>query len=78
MRRFTEQRRGNVLMIFGFALLPITFATGMTIDYATAARAQTRLNSITDAAALAGVVPGMLSKTRAESAAVAINMWYSQ
>ena len=78
LRRFVANRRGNVLMIFGFALLPITFATGMTIDYATAARAQTHLNAITDAAALSGVVPGMLSKTRTESAAAAINMWYSQ
>ena len=78
LRRLTADRRGNVLMIFGFALVPIAFATGMTVDYATAARAQTSLNTITDAAALSGVVPGMLSKTRAESAAAAINMWYSQ
>ncbi|WP_374944386.1 pilus assembly protein TadG-related protein [Sphingomonas sp.] len=65
-------------MIFGFALLPITFATGMTIDYARAARTQTRLNAVTDAAALAGVTPQMLSKTRLESAQAVANMWYAQ
>lgn len=76
--RLRADRRGNVLMIFGFALIPLTIATGMTIDYARAARTQTRLNTITDAAALAGVTPGMLSKTRLESATAAINMWYAQ
>ena len=78
MRRFRADRRGNVLMIFGFALIPLTIATGMTIDYARAARMQTRLNTITDAAALSGVVPGMLTKTRLESAQAAVNMWYAQ
>ena len=78
VRRFCENRRGNVLMIFGFALIPMTVAAGMTIDYARAARTQTRLNAVTDAAALSGVVPGMLTKTRLESATAAINMWYVQ
>lgn len=77
-RRLAGDRRGNVLMIFGFALLPITFATGMTIDYARAARTQTRLNAVTDAAALAGVTPQMLSKTRTESAQAVFDMWYAQ
>ena len=77
-QRLIGDRRGNVLMIFGFALIPLTFATGMTIDYARAARIQTRLNTVTDAAALAGVTPGMLSKTRAESAVAVANLWYAQ
>lgn len=77
-KRFRDDQRGNVFIIFGFALVPMSIATGMTIDYARAARAQTRLNTITDAAALAGVTPGMLSHTRAESAAAAFNMWYGQ
>lgn len=77
-RRCWKDRRGNVLMIFAFALVPMTFATGMTVDYARSARMQTRLNAITDAAALAGVTPEMLGKTRAESASVAIDMWYAQ
>ncbi len=78
LRSLRDDRRGNVLMIFGFALVPLTFATGMTIDYARAARIQTRLNAVTDAAALAGVTPQMLSKTRLESAVAAVNMWYAQ
>jgi len=77
-RRLRSDRRGNVLMIFGFTLVPITFATGMTIDYARAARTQTRLNAVADAAALAGVTPQMLSKTRWESIQAVFQNFYAQ
>jgi Flp pilus assembly protein TadG len=77
VQRLLRARGGNVLMTFGFALVPLSFATGMTIDYSRAARVQTRLNAITDAAALAGVTPAMLKK-RAESATAAVNLWDAQ
>lgn len=77
-RRLRSDKRGNVLMIFGFALVPLTFATGMTIDYSRAARVQTRLNAVTDAAALAGITPQMLSKTRAESITAIKQNFYAQ
>lgn len=64
-------RRGNVLMIFAFAIGPITFATGMGIDYGAAMRLQTRLNAVADAAALAGVTRPMMDKTDAEAATFA-------
>ncbi|MFS0770932.1 TadE/TadG family type IV pilus assembly protein [Sphingomonas sp. 1P08PE] len=51
-RTLARDRRGNVLMIFAFSILPITFATGMGIDYTTAMRLRTRLNAAADAAAL--------------------------
>ena len=47
--------RGNVTMLFGFAIIPLTFATGMAIDYTRAMTLQTRLNVAADAAALAAV-----------------------
>ena len=78
LRRLRRDRRGNVLMIFGFALVPLSFATGMTIDYARAARTQTRLNAVTDAAALAGVTPQMLSRTRWESIQAIYQNFYAQ
>jgi Flp pilus assembly protein TadG len=78
LAKLRPSEHGNVIMICAFALIPITFATGMTIDYARAARIQTRINAVTDAAALSGVTPGMLSQTRAQSAAMAIKMWYGQ
>jgi len=55
VRRFAAHKRGNVLMIFAFAVIPMVFATGMGIDYARAARLRTKLNAIADAAALAAV-----------------------
>lgn len=54
-RSLFHDRRGNVLMMFGFALLPLTFAVGMGIDYARAMKAQTKLNGIADASALVAV-----------------------
>ena len=32
--RLAAHKRGNVLMIFAFAVIPMVFATGMGIDYA--------------------------------------------
>ncbi|PVE53471.1 hypothetical protein DC429_12215 [Arthrobacter sp. TPD3018] len=55
LRCLFRDRRGNVLMMFGFALLPLTFAVGMGIDYARAMTAQTKLNAIADASALVAV-----------------------
>ncbi len=54
-RRFRDDQRGNVLLLFAISLLPLTFATGMGIDYAQAMRLQTKLEVASDAAALAAV-----------------------
>lgn len=55
LRALWRDRRGNVLMMFGFALLPMTFGVGMGIDYARAMKSQTKLNAIADASALVAV-----------------------
>jgi Flp pilus assembly protein TadG len=60
---FWSNRRGNVLMIFAFAMIPMVFATGMGIDYTRAARLKTKLNAIADAAALAAVTQPMMNET---------------
>src|SRR5690606_25027342 len=52
LRSLLADQRGNVLMIFGFSLVPMVFATVMGIDYARAMTAQTKLNAAADAAAL--------------------------
>ena len=67
LKRLCRDNRGNVLMIMGFAILPITFATGMAIDYARAARLQTKLNAAADAAALAAVTLPMMDQTTADA-----------
>lgn len=54
-RRFSKDKRGNILMIMGFALIPITVAAGMTVDYSRAARLKTKLDAAADAAVLSAV-----------------------
>lgn len=61
-RRLWTDRRGNVLMITGLSIVPLTFATGMVIDYSRAARLQTKLNAAADAAALSGTTKPMLDQ----------------
>lgn len=62
LSQFGRDRRGNILMLFGFALVPLTFATGMAIDYGTAMRFQTELNAAADAAALSATSVTMMDK----------------
>jgi Flp pilus assembly protein TadG len=79
VRRFTADKRGNVLMIFAFAVIPMVFATGMGIDYARAARLRTKLDAIADAAALAAVAqPQMNDPSDADATAVAQKMFDAQ
>lgn len=61
-RKIRADQRGNVAMIFAFALIPLTFAVGTAIDYARAARLQTKLNAASDAAALSGTTKPMLDQ----------------
>lgn len=74
LRSLVRDRRGNVLMLVAFSVIPLTFSTGMAVDYARAARLQTRLNAAADAAALAAVTEPMmkLDNTAARNAAIAM------
>jgi Flp pilus assembly protein TadG len=71
-------RRGNVLMIVAAALLPLTFAAGMGIDYSRAMRIQTKLNAAADAAALAAVTQPMMNQSSTTACAVARKMFIAQ
>lgn len=55
IRRLASARRASILPLFASALIPMVFATGMTIDYAKAMRVQTQLRTAADAAAIAAV-----------------------
>lgn len=78
LTRFGRDRRGNILMLFGFALVPLTFATGMAIDYGTAMRLQTELNAAADAAALSATSVNMMDKPVAAAQAQARVMFQVQ
>lgn len=77
-RELLRERRGNVLMIMGFAMVPVTFSTGMAIDYARAARLQTKMNAVADAAALAAVTTPMMSQTNFDACAAATRLFVNQ
>ncbi|WP_342658858.1 VWA domain-containing protein [Sphingomonas sp. NY01] len=77
-RRLHEDRRGNVLMLTAFALLPITFATGMGIDYSRAKRTESKLDAVADAASLAAVTQVTMEKPVGAACAAARNTFVSQ
>jgi len=52
IRRFRRDRRGNVLMMFGLAIIPLMGVVGVAIDYSRASNARQALNSAIDSAAL--------------------------
>jgi Flp pilus assembly protein TadG len=79
LRRLRSDVGGNVMMIMGFSIIPLTAAAGGAVDYSRAVRMQTRLNAAADAAALAAVSqPVMLTKTEDEAKQIAKNMFNSQ
>jgi len=77
-RRLRRDRRGNIMIIMGFALIPLTFAIGFGIDYSRAQKLQTQLNAIADSAVLAAVDPSMLCQSSATAQAAATGMFNSQ
>lgn len=80
IRGLAGDRRGNVLMLMVFSVIPLTLAGGIGIDYARAARLQTKLNAAADAAALAAVSQPMMlaGNDNAKAKTAAENMFKSQ
>lgn len=76
--RLHASRRGNVLMIFAFAMIPMVFATGMGVDYSRAARLQTKMNALADAAALAAVTQPMMQEPAGDACDAARNIFTVQ
>jgi Flp pilus assembly protein TadG len=52
LRALRSDERGNVMVMFGFALVPVIGLTGATIDYSRATSARQVLNAAVDSAAL--------------------------
>lgn len=76
--RLRRDQRGNVLMIVGLSLIPLSFAVGMGIDYSRAMKLQTKLNAAADAAALAAVTTPMMSQSSSSACTAAKNMFVQQ
>jgi type II secretory pathway pseudopilin PulG len=58
LRRFHASERGNVAVIFALALAPIVIAVGTAVDYSRANRVKAVLQSVLDAALIAGAKDG--------------------
>lgn len=52
LKRFRSDKSGNVMMLFGLAVVPILGLTGVAVDYARATTARTALHAAIDSAAL--------------------------
>lgn len=78
LHRLRRDKRGNVMLLFGLALVPLVFATGMGIDYGRAMRLQTQMEAAADAAALAAVSQQALNWTPANATTTARNFFISQ
>jgi Flp pilus assembly protein TadG len=78
LRRFVGDRKGNVAIIFALSLMPIALLTGMGIDYTAATTKKSMIDAATDAAALSGVTPTLMSQPSSASIAAAQKMFDSQ
>lgn len=76
--RLKASEDGGVLMMLGFAIIPLTFALGFGIDYARAMSLQTKLNAAADAAALAAVAPSMILQPNSQASSAATSMFGAQ
>lgn len=77
-RELLCNQRGNVLMFYGFAIIPLTFTVGMGIDYTRAMQAQTKLNAAADAAALNSVSQTMMIQNTGNACNAARALFESQ
>lgn len=75
VRRFCGDRRGNVAITFGLAIIPIVFLIGMGLDFSTAIQKRAKLNAAADAAALAAVTPTMMTQSNSTAQTAAANMF---
>ena len=55
IRRFRQDRAGNVVVMFGLSLIPLAAAVGFAFDYSRAAAIRAKLDNAADVAALASV-----------------------
>src|SRR3569832_1031876 len=52
INRFRKDQRGNIVVIFGIAIIPLLTFMGAAIDYSRATRAKTTMQSVLDSVSL--------------------------
>jgi Flp pilus assembly protein TadG len=78
LRKLWRHSGGNVMLMAGFALVPLIFSIGFGIDYSRAQRLQTIVNAAADSAALSAVSNNAMAGTAAQAQANAIAMFKAQ
>ena len=75
-RKFVQDRRANVAMMFGLMVVPMIFIVGMAHRLRhRGATSSSKLNAAADAAVLAAVTPAMMTQTDAYPKTAATNMF---
>ncbi len=69
LRKLKSDRRGNVAMLFGLTIIPLTLTIGMAIDYSRALKVRQQIGSAIDAAALSVASVAGLSEEQIEQKA---------
>jgi Flp pilus assembly protein TadG len=73
-KKFANDRRGAIAILFALILVPAVAFVGAAVDYALAFSAQTRLQAVTDIAAQAGArLPATANANRKEAALKSFN-----
>ncbi len=75
---FKRAQNGSVAIIFAISILPIMGIIGAAVDYGAVLASKTELDSIADAAALAGADQATLSETSTTAQARAISAFNAQ
>jgi Flp pilus assembly protein TadG len=75
MRAFRRREDGGFAITFGLTLLPIMLAVGVAVDYGVANSAKAKLDAALDAAALAAVSKGAITKSKSDAQTLALNMF---
>jgi Flp pilus assembly protein TadG len=72
VRRFLSDRRGNIAVMFGIAMIPLTIVVGAAFDYTIAATDRTKLQRVNDEAiiAVARAIQANPSLTNAQQLAI--------
>ena len=78
LQRFVRDGSGNLSPMFALTILPVVGLIGMTVDYSQSSTRKTMLDSIADAAALAGVTPTLLASTDQASIDAATTLFNGQ
>jgi Flp pilus assembly protein TadG len=75
--RFLDDERGNIVVLFSLALIPLLLLAGGAVDYSRASSAKAKFNAAADAAALSAVSLSMTSKSAKKAEAMAIDVFNS-